>query len=67
LTAAKNFEIIPRPKGIVAQVMKEEKKMSCCSDVMKPIEASSYCTPQDSAAHAAQAMRGSGCGWAACG
>jgi len=27
--------------------------MRCCSDVMKPIEASSYCPPQDSAAHAA--------------
>lgn len=38
--------------------------MSCCSDVMKPIEASSCCTPQDTAAHAAQAMRDSGCGCA---
>lgn len=36
--------------------------MSCCSDVMKPIKASSCCTPQDTAAHAAQAMRDSGCG-----
>ena len=36
--------------------------MSCCSDVMKPIEASSCCTPQDTAAHAAQAMKSSGCG-----
>lgn len=36
--------------------------MSCCSDVMKPIEASSCCTPQDTAADAAQAMRESGCG-----
>ena len=36
--------------------------MSCCSDVMKPIEASSCCTPQDTAAHAAQAMRDSDCG-----
>ena len=36
--------------------------MSCCSDVMKPIEASSCCTPQDTAARAAQAMRHSGCG-----
>ena len=42
----------------------EEKKMSCCSDVMKPIEASSCCTPKDTAAHAAQAMRKSGCGCA---
>lgn len=38
--------------------------MSCCSDVMKPIEASSCCTPQDTAARAAQAMRDSGCGCA---
>ncbi len=38
--------------------------MSCCSDVMKPIEASSCCTPQDTAAHAAQAMKSSGCGCA---
>jgi len=36
--------------------------MSCCSDVMKPIEASSCCTPQDTVAHAARAMRDSGCG-----
>lgn len=36
--------------------------MSCCSDVMRPIEASSCCTPQDTAAHAARAMRDSGCG-----
>ena len=44
--------------------MEEEKPMSCCSDVMKPIEASSCCTPQDTAAHAARAMRASGCGCA---
>jgi len=31
---------------------------------MKPIEASSCCTPQDTAAHAAQAMKSSGCGCA---
>ena len=36
--------------------------MSCCSDVMKPIKASSCCTPKDTAAQAAQAMRDSGCG-----
>lgn len=36
--------------------------MSCCSDVMKPIEAASCCTPQDTAAQAATAMRDSGCG-----
>ena len=36
--------------------------MSCCSDVMKPVEASSCCTPQDTAADAARAMRDSGCG-----
>ena len=35
--------------------------MSCCSDVMKPIEAASCCTPQDTAASAAQAMKHSGC------
>ena len=38
--------------------------MSCCSDVMKPIEAASCCTPQDTAACAAQAMKHSGCGCA---
>jgi CBS domain-containing protein len=38
--------------------------MACCADVMKPINASSCCTPQDSAARAAQAMRDSGCGCA---
>ena len=36
--------------------------MSCCSDVMQPIKASSCCTPQDTAAQAARAMRESGCG-----
>ena len=45
-------------------IEKEEKPMSCCSDVMKPIEASSCCTPKDTAVHAAQAMRKSGCGCA---
>ncbi len=38
--------------------------MSCCSDVMEPVEASSCCTPHDSAARAAQVMRDSGCGCA---
>ncbi len=38
--------------------------MSCCSDVMKPIEASACCTPQDTAAHAARAIRASGDGCA---
>lgn len=38
--------------------------MSCCNDVMNPIEVSSCCTPQDTAAHAARAMRDSGCGCA---
>ena len=38
--------------------------MSCCSDVMKPIQASSCCTPQDTATHAARAIRDSGCGCA---
>ena len=36
--------------------------MSCCNDVMQPIDASSCCTPQDTAAHAARAMRDSGSG-----
>lgn len=36
--------------------------MSCCSGVMKPIEASSCCTPKDTAASAAKAMKTSGCG-----
>lgn len=43
---------------------KEKNKMSCCSDVMKPIEAAGCCTPRDTAAHAAQAMKHSGCGCA---
>lgn len=38
--------------------------MSCCGDVMKPIEATSCCTPKDTALHAARAMRDSGCGCA---
>jgi CBS domain-containing protein len=38
--------------------------MSCCSDVMKPIEASTCCTPKDTAAQAAQSIRKSGCGCA---
>ena len=38
--------------------------MSCCSDVMEPIESSSCCTTKDTAAHAARAMRTSGCGCA---
>ena len=38
--------------------------MSCCSDVMEPVEAASCCTPQDTAANAAQAMKHSGCGCA---
>ncbi len=36
--------------------------MSCCSDVMKPIDASECCTPKDTAASAAKAMKTSGCG-----
>ncbi|MDO8502017.1 MAG: CBS domain-containing protein [Gemmatimonadaceae bacterium] len=47
-----------------SQKLEDEKKMSCCSDVMKPIEASSCCTLQDTAAHAARAIRDSGCGCA---
>ena len=38
--------------------------MSCCSDVMKPIEPASCCTPKDTVMHAARAMRASGCGCA---
>ncbi len=38
--------------------------MSCCSDVMKPIEVSSCCMPEDTAATAAKAMRESNCGCA---
>ncbi len=38
--------------------------MSCCSDVMKPLEAASCCTKQDTAAQAARAIRDSGCGCA---
>ena len=38
--------------------------MSCCGDVMKPVQASSCCTPDDTAVHAARAMRDSGCGCA---
>jgi len=38
--------------------------MTCCSDVMEPIEAASCCTPKDTAATAAQAMKHSGCGCA---
>lgn len=38
--------------------------MSCCSDVMQPIDAAACCTPMDTAAHAARAMRDSGCGCA---
>ena len=38
--------------------------MSCCGDVMEPIKASQCCTPKDTAARAAQAMRTSGCGCA---
>jgi len=56
-----------RSKGIVGQIMKKQKEMSRCSDVMKPIEASSCYTLQDSAAYAAQVMRDSGFGCAACG
>lgn len=38
--------------------------MSCCSDVMKPIAAASCCTPRDTVADAARAMRDTGCGCA---
>jgi hypothetical protein len=48
-------------------MMKKEKTMNHCSDVVNPIEAFSCCTPQDSAAHAAQVMRDLGFSCAACG
>ena len=38
--------------------------MSCCGDVMTPIQPSSCCAPHDTAADAARAMRASGCGCA---
>ena len=38
--------------------------MSCCGDVMEPIERSACGTPKDTAADAARAMRKSGCGCA---
>ena len=38
--------------------------MGCCSDVMEPIAAVSCCTPTDTAAQAARAMRDSGSGCA---
>lgn len=38
--------------------------MDCCRDVMTPVERSSCCTPQDSAADAARAIRDGGCGCA---
>ena len=38
--------------------------MSCCGDVMKPIEAAACCTPKESAVQAARAMSTSGCGCA---
>ena len=36
--------------------------MSCCRDKVEPIEMDSCCTPRDTAQHAAQAMRKTGCG-----
>lgn len=50
--------------GAGAAGSEEKNKMSCCSDVMRPIEPGSCCTPQDTAAHAAKAMKRSGCGCA---
>ncbi len=38
--------------------------MGCCSDVMEPIATSACCGPDDTAKHAAAAMRDSGCGCA---
>jgi CBS domain-containing protein len=51
-----------RPIAWISALKTKGEKMSCCSDVMKPIEASSCCTPKDTAASAAQAMRESNCG-----
>ena len=64
---AKHIPIFEHSASLIefrSQKLKEEKKMNCCSDVMKPIEASSCCTPQDTAVQAARAMRNSGCGCA---
>ena len=38
--------------------------MDCCRDVMEPVERASCCTPQDTAADAARAIRDGGCGCA---
>lgn len=38
--------------------------MDCCRDVMEPVEHASCCTPQDTAADAARAIRDGGCGCA---
>jgi CBS domain-containing protein len=43
-------------------MIKEEDKMSCCSDKMKPVEADSCCTPRDTAQHASTTMSKTGCG-----
>jgi len=75
LDAAGAFGVSPSsvPRKRVALTAKKREEFqerslaNCCSDMMKPIAASSCCTPQESAAHAAQAMRDSGCGWATCG
>lgn len=36
--------------------------MSCCKDVMEPVEMDVCCTPRDTAEQAARAMRDTGCG-----
>ena len=38
--------------------------MTCCKDVMRPMDATSCCTPNESVAQAAQLMRSTGCGCA---
>ena len=45
--------------ALLRHVLKEEEQMSCCSDEMKPIEASSCCTLQDTrcASHARFRLR----------
>lgn len=53
---------VPHRVNVATTQLTEAKDMKCCSDVMKPIEASSCCTREDTAAHAARAMRKSGCG-----
>lgn len=51
-------------EGRDVRLVPEVQHMTCCGDVMKPINAASCCTPDDTVDHAARAMRESGCGCA---